>query len=280
MNTPNPLSGYQRHEELSIKLPTGGRWWPDGSIQMPDNGELPVFAMTGHDDLMLKNADGLMNGSTTTSVIQSCVPAIKNAWKAPTPDVEYMFVAIRIASYGHELESEAACEKCGEITKYGVDLRVILDQYKLPNYDKPLDINGLSFFFRPPSYELTNLVAQEIFEQQRALYTARNENLTPEQKKEIVENAVQKLTDISVSKMHEYIDYVLTPDGTKVDSKEFISEFIDNADRKTFDLLRKNIDEISRFKSAPQIPFKCSQCGHEETHDFKFDPSDFFEADS
>jgi len=98
----NPLSNYLRKPEIYVKLPSGGRWWPADSLETPPNGEFAVLAMNGHDDLAMRNADGLMNGASSVAVIQSCVPGIKNAWVGPNMDIEYLFVAIRIASYGNE----------------------------------------------------------------------------------------------------------------------------------------------------------------------------------
>jgi len=280
MNQPNPLINYLRKPEIYITLPSAGRWWPAQSIEIPENGELPVLPMTGHDDLMMRNADGLMNGATTVSVIQNCVPNIKNAWDAPSIDIEYLFVAIRIASYGHEMEMQGKCSKCGEFTNYAVDLRVLLQNIQIPNFDHPCSIGELIFMLKPPSFKVTNLAAQEIFEQQRAILTVQNQDLLFEQKEEILRKSLAKLTEITVSRMFEHVDYVMLPNGTKVFDKKFISEFIDNASRKDFNLIKKSIEDINNQYRTPMIPFKCSSCGHEDQSKFEFDPANFFAADS
>ena len=48
----NPLSGYMRTPQIYISLPSGGRFWKEGSIDMPANGELPVLAMSTKDELI------------------------------------------------------------------------------------------------------------------------------------------------------------------------------------------------------------------------------------
>ena len=63
--TTNPLSGFYRTPSVYIKLPSNGKYWPNDSIHIPPNGELPIRPMSGKDDILLKNADGLMNGATT-----------------------------------------------------------------------------------------------------------------------------------------------------------------------------------------------------------------------
>jgi hypothetical protein len=278
----NPLSSYLRKPEIYIKLPSGGKWWPPGSLDMPPNEELAVMAMNGHDDMAMRNADGLMNGASSVGVVQSCVPGIKNAWLGPTMDIEYLFVAIRIASYGNEMDSEGKCSKCNETTSFGVDLSAILAGMQFPSFDQPIQVGELFIVLKPASYQLTNLTSQQIFEKQRALLTVQSSDLTLEQKEEILQETISKLSELTVSKLIEYIDHVMLPDGTKVTDREFIQEFIDQADRKSFNLLRKGIEEKNTQYRAPDLPFICSnqECKHENIVRFEFNPSNFFVVDS
>ena len=85
----NPLAGLMRQPKIYIKLPSGGEFWPKGSIDMPENGELPVFSMTAKDELMIKIPDALVNGQAIVDVIQNCIPSIKNAWSTPNIDLGY-----------------------------------------------------------------------------------------------------------------------------------------------------------------------------------------------
>lgn len=278
----NPLHNYLRKPEIYVKLPSGGRWWPEGSINTPPNNEFPVMAMNGHDDVTMRNADGLMNGASSVEVIQSCVPNIKNAWAGPNIDIEYLFIAIRIASYGSEMAMEKKCSKCKETTKFGINLQYILENLKLPDFETPIPVGELYVMLKPATFQLTNLTAQEVFEQQRAILAARSSDLTLEQKENILKQSIKKLGQITVSKLVEYIDYVMLPDGTRVTEKTFLQEFIDEIDRKNFNTLKKGIQEKNQQYSAPELPFKCSNtsCNHEETFKFEFNPSNFFAADS
>jgi hypothetical protein len=60
--------------------------------------------MTAKDELMLKTPDALMNGQATVEVIKSCVPSIKNPWHMPSIDIDTILIAIRIATYGENME--------------------------------------------------------------------------------------------------------------------------------------------------------------------------------
>ena len=103
-SSPNPLAKHFRQPVLYIKLPSNGRWWPEGSVDIPVTGEIPVYSMTAKDEITMKTPDALMNGSSTVHVIESCCPSIHNAWKMPAIDLDSILIAIRIASYGKEME--------------------------------------------------------------------------------------------------------------------------------------------------------------------------------
>ena len=108
----NPLKQYFRQPAIYMRLPTGGKYWAEGTIDMPQNGEIPVYPMTAIDEITYRTPDALFNGQAVASVIQSCIPNVKNAWAAPAPDINSMLVAIRLASYGHELEIASTCPSC------------------------------------------------------------------------------------------------------------------------------------------------------------------------
>ena len=114
----NPLSAYFRQPSLYIQLPSGGNYWPEGSIQIPVTGELAVLSMTAADEILLKTPDALFNGEATVNLIQNCVPAIQDAWQTPMLDLETILIAIRIASVSESLSIETQCPKCSETSDF------------------------------------------------------------------------------------------------------------------------------------------------------------------
>ena len=99
-SNPNPLSMFMRQPKIYIRLPSGGEFWPEGSLEATETGEYPVYSMTAKDELILKVPDALMNGQAIVDVIQNCIPNVKNAWHAPNIDLDVLLIAIRIATYG------------------------------------------------------------------------------------------------------------------------------------------------------------------------------------
>ena len=128
---------------------------------MPANGELPVLPMTTLDEVTYRTPDALFNGSAVVSVIQSCVPNIKNAWGMPSMDIDTILVAIRIATYGHELDMSTECPACATEADYGVDLRTVIDQIKAPDY-QTTRLTQLSNVLKKITAITTNALAQNI----------------------------------------------------------------------------------------------------------------------
>jgi hypothetical protein len=103
MNENNPLQQYFRQPAIYVKLPSQGKFYANNTLDLPPTGELPVYPMTAIDEITYRTPDALFNGQSTVNVLQSCVPNIKNGWAVPAMDIDTLLVAIRIASYGHNI---------------------------------------------------------------------------------------------------------------------------------------------------------------------------------
>ena len=58
---PNPLSQYFRQPVIYIKLPSNGKFYPPGTLDMPANNELPVLPMTAIDEITYRTPDALFD---------------------------------------------------------------------------------------------------------------------------------------------------------------------------------------------------------------------------
>jgi hypothetical protein len=55
MTSTNPLLDFARKVELSIKLPSNGNWYEEGTIDYTLGGEVEVYPMLPKDELALMN---------------------------------------------------------------------------------------------------------------------------------------------------------------------------------------------------------------------------------
>jgi len=274
----NPLAGYFRKPAIHMTLPSSGEFYPDGSLEMPVTNELPVYPMTALDEITYKTPDALFNGSAVIDVIKSCVPAIKNPWDIPVPDLSAILVNIRIASFGHSLDIDTTCPKCDEIATYGIDLRNIVDTIKSPDYSTGLNFGDLQIFLKPLSYLETNENNKQDFNKELVNNTLADKEMDEAKKLEKMSDIYTKITNRSFITLANNINYIQTPDG-KVGEKEYILDFLHNCDREIVTVIKDRIVNNKEFYDIKPIGIKCDnkKCGFEYKQPFTLDMSTFFD---
>ena len=178
----NPLQKYFRQVKNYMRLPSKGKFYPAGVLDMPATGELPVYAMTAKDELLFKTPDALMNGQATVDVIQSCVPNIKNAWAMPAADLDAVLIAIRQATYGSKMDFVSVCPHCNTKNEHSIDLGVLSVQIQCPDFNTSVLVDDLELFLKPQNYKEFNRASIENFEQQRILAVVSDETMSEEEK--------------------------------------------------------------------------------------------------
>lgn len=275
----NPLKQYFRQPAIYLRLPTGGKYWPPGSIELTHNGEFPVYPMTAIDEITYRTPDALFNGQAVVTVIQSCIPNVKNAWEAPTTDINSMLVAIRLASYGHELEISSTCPSCDTSDDYALDLRHVLDQLKMPDFESTMQHGDLEISFGPISYEIQNKSNQEQFDEQRMIQSVTESDLPEADKLKRLNDAMRRITELTVDALKWSISGIRTP-GAIVSETEHIQEFLVNCDRKLFNLIRDHVINLRKTSELTPLGITCDNCQHEYKQTVTLDMTSFFEPAS
>jgi hypothetical protein len=279
MNPNNPLKQYFRQPAIYVKLPSQGNGYPAGALTMPASGELPVYAMTAIDEITYRTPDALYNGQATINVIQSCVPDIKDGWGIPSSDVDTLLVAIRIASYGHDMDFNTQCPACNHESERTLDLRTVLDSIRAPDYTKSLAWGDMEIYFKPLSYKNLNDNNQMQFENQKLLQILPDSAVSDAEKMTALGAALRKITDITVSSLAQSIAAIKTPQAL-VSEPQFIDEFLKNCDRKLFNQIRDRIVELKIQSEMQALKLVCTECNHEYEQSITLDMSSFFESAS
>lgn len=271
----NPLKQYFRRPALYIKLPSNGDFYPPGSLEMPENRELPVFPMTAIDEITSKTPDALYNGVAIPEIIKSCIPAIKEPWHIPSCDLDTILIGIRVATNGNDLEIETVCPKCEETSKYGINLIGLLNNISSDSYKEVLNIGVLKVKFKPLPYKILNSRNVEQFEIERqinGLLTLENE----EERNKQTNTLLKKLADLNISTMAQSIESITTPEETVYDFN-FIDEFLRSCDKKTHDDIRKHIVSAREKTEIKPIKIKCIHCSNDYEQKIQLNISDFFD---
>jgi len=275
----NPLKQYFRQPAIYIRLPSNGRYYPQGALKIAPDGEYPVLPMTTIDEITYRTPDALFNGSAVVTVIQSCVPNILDPWGMPAMDIDTVLVAIRIASYGHEMDVTTRCEKCTTESMYGVDLRTVLDKLRAPDYEKHETIGDLKIHFRPMNYRDINENSLRQFEEQKMLQNVEDSKAPDNEKLKMLSETLKKITAMTTQALAKSIDLIETPTA-RVNDANHITEWLANCDRKMFNRIRDHIIETKQQGELQPLMIKCGNCGHEYQQYYTLDMANFFEAAS
>ena len=271
----NPLSQYFRQPSIYIKLPSQGQNYPTGTLAMPVNGELPVYPMTAIDEITYRTPDALFNGQATVNVIQSCVPGIKDAWAVPSIDLDTILIAIRIASYGHDMEFGTTCPACSDTTERTVDLRTMLDALRAPDYTAHISHGDLEIYFRPLNYKNLNDNSQLQFEQQKLLQIIPDSTISEADKMTALTKAFKQLTEITIQSLALSITAIKTPSAL-VTEQPYIEDFLKNCDRELFNQIRDHVLKLRELSELQPLKLKCTACNHEYEQALTLDMTSFF----
>jgi hypothetical protein len=278
----NPLTSYMRQPKIYISLPSQGNFWPEKSIDMPENNELPVYSMTAKDELLFKTPDALMNGQSIVDVIQSCVPNIKNAWVTPSIDLDTILIAIRIATYGEYMEFTHKIPAIFEDLDYGIDLKTLLSQQQNNHWIDQVVINpDFIICVKPLTYKHLTQASIKTFEMSRILNIANDDQLSDEQKLQIFEESFKKLSEVTIGLVTNSIYKIITPDGEVV-NRAHITEYIENADKSIVESIQNHINELKKHNDLAPLEFTTTEEQQAQgapaayTVPINFNNSDFF----
>jgi len=178
----NPLKKYYRQPKQFVKLPSGYKFYSEGSIQVPESGEVAVYPMTAKDELLLKTPDALLNGEATVSVIQSCIPSIKNAWEMPSIDCDAALMTIRMATYGTSMTVAIKVPGTSIEKDLVLNLQDSLSSILSAQYNDTFFYQNMEVKTKPLTYKEFTHSAIQTFEQQRIQKIVDDTEMNDEEK--------------------------------------------------------------------------------------------------
>jgi len=274
----NPLAGYFRQPKIHVEFPSGGKFWPQGSLETPETGEHPVYAMTARDELLFKTPDALMNGSAIVEVIQSCIPSIKNAWSMPSLDVDAVLCAIRMATYGETMDVNATCPKCQTQNEKAVDLRTVLDNLRSIEFATSVEIGtDMLIHLRPMNYQEITKTALKSFEHQRIFSIINDDKIDDQKKMTLFQESFIKLTDLTLDTAVQCVVKIDSAQGS-TDNPVYIKEFLQKADKSVFSTINDAISKSQKSGKMASFRSTCEneECKHEWDVSLTLDQADFF----
>lgn len=277
----NPLGQFFRKPGLNIRLPSGGRFYKQPP-KMTVDGEVAVFPMTAKDELLVKNADSLLNGDALVNLIRSCVPDILDPSEMPNPDVDAVLLGIRKATYGQTLEITTTCP-CGEWTgNYAIGIDQMLMKIQ-DTAQTPMAVleNGLKVHLKPNCLGDQNRLGMVQFENVRKLQAVADSD--DEAAKLRVSNDITNKNIVLASELiSNAIIAVETPDGQTVNDRGAIAEWLTQLETVEFKKIEDQLRRLNASGSDSEMEVQCGKegCDRRFKVDFTLDPVSFFGAGS
>jgi hypothetical protein len=268
----NPLQQFFRQPKIFVALPSGGIYNKPATIQ-GEADRIPVYGMTGMDEIFMKTPDALISGDSTAKVIQSCCPTITDAWDLSSLDINLILTAIRIATFGGEMAVTNMCSECQTVNSYDINLSSIIDHFMNCRYDNRLVLGELTITTKPLNYKQSSVFALKNFEMQQKL--KQLDSLDEEQRKVVMDEVLENLGNLRNDVFVAGIESIDTG-STVVTEREFIREWIDNVDRNVMESVVSHIEHNRNAWDTPPQHVKCENCGHEEDLTVDLDQTNFF----
>jgi len=279
VSTGNPLAKHFRQPSIYIKLPSEGVWYDDAIITIPESGEVPVYPMTALDEITYRTADALFNGQAVSDVIKSCIPAFKDPARISTLDLDTVLIAIRMATFGHEMEFTSKCPQCEESNDLALDLRQIMEKVKKPDFGSPLSFGDIEIHFKPLTYKEQNDNNMVQFEDQKTMESLPNLEISEEEKLKILQKAFGNISKLTLVALADSISMIQSGDDVVVD-RTHIAEYLENCPSQQFEKIRENIAKIRESGEMDPLHIVCNDCKHEYTTPFTMNVANFFASGS
>ena len=248
----NPLKKYYRQVKQFVKLPSGYKFYPEGAIEVPESGEVAVYPMTAKDEMLLKTPDALLNGEATVAVIQSCIPAIKNAWAMPSIDCDAALMTIRMATYGNKMTVPITVPGTKIKKDLVLDLQESLSTILSAQYNDTFFYENMEIKTKPLTYKEFTESAIQTFEQQRIQKIVDDTKMNDEEKIKQFQITFKKLTELSVGMVANTIASI-TVDGQTVTDAKQIKEFLENTGKEFFNAIMEHLEKNREaFQLKPQ----------------------------
>ena len=272
----NPLSNYFRKPMIYVQIPTGGRFNPEIPKTVLD--EIPILPMTAIDEISMQNPDELLNGEGLINLFKSCVPSIPNPRNLCNIDADLLYLAIKYATYGKNVEHTHTCTECKEQADYNIDINNILDKFPDIHEVEPVEHEDLKIYVHPPKLEsLTRLALIEV-EQARILKTVQEiaeDKITEMELAKQFALSFRKVSKQNVDLLIEAIDRIETLDEVVTD-RDTIIEFMNNCPATVVTKINDRIGEINKKpEDLSTFEFTCDACGSKEKVTFEFNPVNF-----
>ena len=256
----NPLEKYYRQPAIYMKLPSRGKYYTKEVYTPTETGEIPVLPMTAKDELAFKTPDAMINGQATVDVIKSCVPNLKDPWKMVNYDTDVVLLAIRIATYGENMDISFRVPLVNDEQSHTLVLPELLEQLgRIEIEDETTTSKGFKVQIQPLDYKTLTKIQIARFEQQKMYGTIDSSSMTEEEKQSAFGKSFATLNMVNFSLLVDSIKSITTPGGDTVVNRAQIIEFCNKTDSKTINEIQDKLSELRLQAQMAPLKIKSTE---------------------
>jgi hypothetical protein len=167
------------------------------------------------------------------------------------------------------------CPACKKDSERTIDLRTVLDSIRAADYSKTVQAGDMEIYFKPLTYKHLNNNNQMQYENQKLLQMLPDAEIPDTEKMTALNDALRKITDITVIALAQSISAVKTPQAT-VYEPEYIEEMLKNCDSKLFNQIKDFILELKASSEMQPLKIVCDECQHNYEQSITLDMASFF----
>lgn len=291
MDIPNPLKKFSRTPKIYVRLPSEHKFYPPEFISTSPNGEVPIKALTATDDLIMNNADALLNGDAVMRVVQSCTDGCIDVSSLLIPDVETILLGIRYASKGDKMKFKSKCPHCSHEDEEAVSIRTLLDNSVMISdcgETTTFTIEGedgtkVNVNIHPSPYKDHTNANMVMFEQTRILqFISANKNIKEDERQEKMRKSFELMAEFQLNVLINSIESVDIIQGhgeeqvvTKVTDKKHIREFINDIEKDHAKAIEQKLEKLNKIGTPRELTVVCNKCSEEHQMEVRFDPVNF-----
>ena len=277
----NPLKQYFRQPALYMRLPTLGKWYNGADVELSEDYELPIYGLSALDDIMLNTPDALLNGQALENVVKNCVPNVKNVKALMVPDLEAIFLGMKIATNNGKYEIERKCPKCNADINFEVNCYSLLDRTTyIEEADTKIQFDeNLIIEVSPYTFEMRQMFMQRQFEEQQTLrlIDEQNKDLDNFEKARILAESVERLSMVTFNLVSMSIQSItLVKENTVVTDRTQIAEWLVNIPKSQADVIIDSVNQLNTLGPMREVDAQCDKCNHTWKETLNFDPVSFF----
>lgn len=262
----NPLvKKIQRLPGETFRLPTRGIFYTNGEIsESIVNGEVVVYPLTGHEELIMKSPDMMFQGTAIEQVIARCVPGILKPLDLSANDIEYLLACIKKVTNGEFIKIFYQCDSKENPTP--VEERIL----------REYDISILPFIHNVK--EITKHDRDNLSFNLGDIFDVTVRPTTMRKILEVRQSMIPKYDDILEASYAAQLK-ILTSVIKKVDQiedEDMIMGWLEALPVNLRDELLNKIQVLSNWGITFDCKFICKDCEKEVHRPTSINPIDFF----